>query len=204
MATRLPMGSSASGRTLRFGAFEFDVQTGELRKHGLRVRLQGQPVEVLMMLLQQPGELVTREELQRRLWSGDTYVDFEQSLNAVMKRLRAALGDSADAPRFVETIARRGYRFIAPVGPPAEEIPPPSPAAAQDQLVESPAPSQSVAAAHRWVSPMVAAALVILIGILLLGTNGRFRKRNVSDSIRSLAVLPLANLSGDSAQDYFV
>src|SRR5580704_15763328 len=105
-----------------FGAFEFNPETGELRKHGLRIKMRGQPIEVLTVLLQHPGEAVTREELQKRLWSADIYVDFEHSLNAAIKRLRAALGDSADAPRFIETLAGRGYRFIAPLSQPAEDV----------------------------------------------------------------------------------
>ncbi len=100
---------------LRFGAFELDPRAGELRKHGMKVRLQGQPIEILAMLLECPGEVVTREELQERLWSADTFVDFEQGLNAAIKRLRAALDDEADNPSFIETLPRRGYRFIATV-----------------------------------------------------------------------------------------
>ena len=110
--------SGVPRRVARFAAFEFDLGTGELRKHGLRIKLNGQPVDVLTMLIEHAGEVVTREELQKRLWASDTYVDFEHSLNAAIKRLRAALGDSADAPRFVETLARQGYRFIAPLSPP--------------------------------------------------------------------------------------
>ncbi len=105
----------ATGRIVRFAAFEFDIKTGELRKHGLRIKLQGQPISVLTMLIEHAGESVTRDELQKRLWPADTYVDFEHSLNAAIKRLRAALGDSADAPRYVETLPRQGYRFIAPL-----------------------------------------------------------------------------------------
>src|SRR5438477_12602262 len=100
---------------MRFGAYDFEPYSGELRKEGMRVRLEGQPVAILRMLLERPGELVTREELQKQLWPADTFVDFEHSLNAAIKRLRAALSDSADHPRQVETLARRGYRFIAPV-----------------------------------------------------------------------------------------
>src|SRR5438067_3771786 len=100
---------------MRFGAYDFEPYSGELRKEGMRVRLEGQPVAILRMLLERPGELVTREELQKQLWPADTFVDFEHSLNAAIKRLRAALSDSADHPRYVETLARRGYRFIAPV-----------------------------------------------------------------------------------------
>jgi DNA-binding winged helix-turn-helix (wHTH) protein/WD40 repeat protein len=100
---------------LRFGAFEFDARAGELRKGGRKVKLQGQPIQILGLLLQEPGEVITREELQKKLWPSDTFVDFEHSLNAAIKRLRDALDDSATTPRYVETLARRGYRFIYPV-----------------------------------------------------------------------------------------
>ncbi len=108
---------------VRFGVFELDLRAGELRKNGVKIKLQEQPLQVMGMLLARPGEVVTREELQRKLWSSDTFVDFEHSLNAAVKRLREALGDSADNPRFVETLPRHGYRFIAPVDrsqPPVE------------------------------------------------------------------------------------
>src|SRR5579864_9687206 len=110
---------SSPQRTRRFGLFEFDARSGDLRKQGRKVRLEGQPVRILIKLLDRPGELITREELQRELWPADTFVNFEQSLNAAVKRLRHALGDSPDNSRFVETLARRGYRFIAPVSHPA-------------------------------------------------------------------------------------
>ena len=116
---------TSHARLVRFGAFEFDRHTLELRKHGLKIKLSGQPMEVLAMLLASPGDLVTREELQKRLWPHDTIVEFEHSINAAVKTLRRALGDSADAPRYIETLARRGYRFIGR----AESIEPtPSPA----------------------------------------------------------------------------
>ena len=98
-----------------FGAFEFDPHTGELRKHGMKLKLHGHAIDALAILLEHPGELVTREELRKRLWSADTFVDFEHSLNAAVKRLREALDDSADKPRFIETLPRHGYRFIAPL-----------------------------------------------------------------------------------------
>ena len=107
--------SSSVAPTLRFGVFELDPKAGELRKRGMKIRLQGQPVDILVMLLQRPGETVTREELQENLWPADTFVDFEQGLNNAMKRLRAALDDDAESPHFIETLPRRGYRFIAPV-----------------------------------------------------------------------------------------
>jgi DNA-binding winged helix-turn-helix (wHTH) protein/Tol biopolymer transport system component len=105
-----------STRIIRFGAFEVDAQPGELKRRGLRVKLQEQPFQVLVALLERPGEIVTREELHKRLWPSDTFVDFDHSLNAAIKRLRDALGESAEAPIFVETMARRRYRFVGPVG----------------------------------------------------------------------------------------
>ena len=107
--------SAKNATTYRFGVFEFDSQTAELRKNGIKLKLQDQPSQVLLKLLQCSGELVTREELRSILWPRDTFVDFENGLNTAVKRLRDALGESADAPVFIETMARRGYRFIAPV-----------------------------------------------------------------------------------------
>ena len=115
-----------SGR-VRFGIFEADLHTGELRKRGARIRLQQQPFHVIGVLLARPGELVTRDELQAKLWTADTFVDFDHGLNKAINKIREALGDSAESPRFVETVARRGYRFIADVE--TVEIEPVSPAA---------------------------------------------------------------------------
>lgn len=115
-ANQVPAGSNGNlGEIVRFGVYELDLHAGELRRNGIKVKLQEQPFQVLTMLLERPGEVISREELQRRLWPADTYVDFDHSLNAAVKRLRDALRDSADNPRFVETLARRGYRFVAPV-----------------------------------------------------------------------------------------
>src|SRR5438445_11589126 len=107
--------SPAKSNVVRFGIYEFEPHAKELRRGGLRVHLDGQPIAILKMLLDRPGELVTREELQKELWPADTFVDFEHSLNAAAKRLRAALNDSAEHPRYIETLSRRGYRFIAPL-----------------------------------------------------------------------------------------
>ena len=104
-----------STRTVRFGVFEVDLDRSELRKQGLRVRLQEQPFQVLAALLSSPGEVVTREELIHRLWPDGTVVDFDRGLNAAVTRLRQALSDSAETPRYIETVARRGYRFVGPV-----------------------------------------------------------------------------------------
>jgi DNA-binding winged helix-turn-helix (wHTH) protein len=119
----------------RFGIFEADSATGELRRSGIRVKLHAQPFQVLFLLLQRPGEVLTREEICRELWPGDTFVDYEHGVNSAINRLREALGDKAASPRFVETLARRGYRFVAPV----ERIgiaPPQSPS---PQITEDPA-----------------------------------------------------------------
>ncbi len=104
-----------AGRIVRFGVFELDLVAGELRKSGLRIRLQEQPFQVLALLLERPGDVVTREELRQKLWPADTFVDFDHSLNTAINKLREALGDSASSPRYVETLARRGYRFLATV-----------------------------------------------------------------------------------------
>ncbi len=101
----------------RFGPFEVDLHTHELWEHGTRIRLVGQPFEILALLLSKPGELVTREELRARLWPGDTFVDFNHGLNAAVNKLREALSDSAESPRYIETLPRRGYRFIAIIEP---------------------------------------------------------------------------------------
>jgi Tol biopolymer transport system component/DNA-binding winged helix-turn-helix (wHTH) protein len=120
---------SSTERIVRFGVFELDLRTGELRKAGVKLGLQDQPLHVLTMLLERPGELVTREELKERLWPAQTFVDFEQGLNAAVKRLRAVLGDSADTPRYIETLPRRGYRFIGAMDRPplAQPLPQPAP-----------------------------------------------------------------------------
>src|SRR5580765_5536988 len=114
-----------SAQIVRFGTFEADLQTGELRKNGLKVPLQGQPFQVFAILLQRSGKLVTREELRLKVWPEDTFVDFDHGLNTAITKIRTALGDQADNPRFVETMPRRGYRFIGEVREPSS--PPPSP-----------------------------------------------------------------------------
>ena len=122
--------STQKARVIRFGVFELDLQAGELRKSGIKIKLQEQPLQILALLLEHPGQVITREELQQRLWLADTFVDFEHGLNNSVKKLRQALGDDSDNPRFVETLPRRGYRLIVPItggvpsaGQPAEEVP---------------------------------------------------------------------------------
>src|SRR5580693_6133059 len=110
----MPESSRLAGRR-RFGVFEVDLRAGELRKHGQKIRLQEQPFQVLVMLVEHAGEVVSREDLQKKLWTADTFVDFDHGLNKAINKIREALGDSAESPRFVETVSRRGYRFLAEV-----------------------------------------------------------------------------------------
>jgi TolB-like protein/DNA-binding winged helix-turn-helix (wHTH) protein/Tfp pilus assembly protein PilF len=192
---------------VRFGAFELDMRTGELRKSGVRISLPDQPFQLLKTLLDRPGDLVTRDELRQRLWSAETFVDFEHGLNAAVRRLRDALGDSADVPRFVETLPRRGYRFIAPVirQPMADETPPSRPAA-ESNGETSPTPIATPArrltrAFAVWVATftLVAAALWASgYGLWSSATNpgGPVSGRSM------LAVLPFANMTGDADQEY--
>lgn len=114
-ATLKGMSSDGAARSYKFGTFEADAATGELRRQGLRIKLNSQPFQILLLLLERPGELVTREEISRRLWPEGTFVDYEHGVNSAVNRIREALGDTAGNPRFVETLARRGYRFVAPV-----------------------------------------------------------------------------------------
>lgn len=109
------MTDTEPARRYRFGGFEADASTGELRRQGIRIKLHAQPFQVLMMLLERPGEVLSREEISRALWSDGTFVDYDHGVNSAVNRIREALGDAANSPRFVETLARRGYRFIAPV-----------------------------------------------------------------------------------------
>ena len=187
-------GRSVPTQSIRFGLFEFDPHCGELRKQGIKIRLQGQPVEILSMLLACPGELVTRDELQKKLWPDDTFVDFDPSLNAAIKRLRAALGDSAETPRFIETLARRGYRFIAPVD------------ARGTDSAEPPAAPPPISPRPRFFLPLtlLATALVALGAALYLGkvVDGSGRD-NSSKRIESLLVLPLKSPANDPEEAYF-
>lgn len=154
-----------NGRVLQFGAFELETGTGEIRKHGTKVRLQGKPLQLLQALLDRPGGVVTREELRDRLWAADTFVDFESGLNTAMNRLRLALGDSADRPRYVETLARSGYRFVAMVS----ESRTPLPGGKLDETEGQAAPPLRVDEGRRksyrgWLVAGLAASVAILSG----------------------------------------
>jgi TolB-like protein/DNA-binding winged helix-turn-helix (wHTH) protein len=196
-------------RAFRFGVFELDLPAGELRKNGLRVRLQGQPIQVLAMLLEHPGEVVSREELHKKLWSADTFVDFDHGLNKAINKVRDALGDSAESPRFVETIARRGYRFLADVKA-ADVVPASSP-----ELASSLQPAAETRGREDLASklpivehflPAIAWKTLVFVLVLLVASLSIWKFRSgdrPSPVIRSLAVLPLESLSSDASQDYF-
>jgi TolB-like protein/DNA-binding winged helix-turn-helix (wHTH) protein/tetratricopeptide (TPR) repeat protein len=183
-------------RVVRFGVFELDRRSGELRREGVRIRLQEQPLRVLDALLEAAGEPVAREALRQRLWPDDTFVDFDNGLNRAINRLRAALGDEAGNPRFIETLERRGYRFIAPVATPEADLPAGT-AIAPEALRE-----ERGAGGKPWIGAAAAAAALAAVTFAVM-TAWRRDRAPQRPAIRSLAVLPLANLTGDPAQDYF-
>ena len=181
----------STSRRLAFGTFEADLHSGELRKGGVRLRLQAQPFQLLVMLLERPGELVTREEICQKLWSTDTFVDFDRSLGTAINKIREVLEDSATEPRFVETLPRRGYRFIAPVVPVVES--------SQDRS-SLPLGSTTNKEEHR--SPLsrrliwISACVVLVASALVAWYSLR------PHPIESIAVLPLASLSADPSQQF--
>jgi TolB-like protein/DNA-binding winged helix-turn-helix (wHTH) protein/Flp pilus assembly protein TadD len=209
---------------VRFGTYEVSFQSGEVRKAGLRIRVQQQPMKLLEILLEHPGEVVTREELRSRVWADESFGDFDQAVNIAIAKLRSALGDSAENPRFIETLPKRGYRFIADVSVVDADARPKRPESAAGDLSATEATEvkdkgdnnndnnkdklqgTGLAVAPkrrlwltRWV--IVAMTLVLILPILfvfLLRSRGR-----APAGIRSLAVLPLDNLSGDASQNYF-
>ena len=227
------MASSFRDPVIRFAVYEVDLRSGELRKSGARVRLQEKPLRVLTTLLERPGELVTRDELRDALWPADISVDFDIGLNNAVNRLRSALSDSADNPRYIETVGRRGYRFIFPVTP----IPvPASPLPGGERVAGSPAtgavsiapfsreviaaptqesrslqppavprtlePATAQSRRPRWIRIGVSGAAVAAFGVIItvIAQQPSWHSRLTS---RSIAVLPLANYSGDPTQDYF-
>lgn len=183
--------ASLKRRRVRFGVYEVDPQTGELRKSGDRVSLRPQASKILVMLVDRPGELVTREEIKERIWGSTTFVDFENGLNFSIRQIRAALHDDAHTPRYVETLPRRGYRFIAPVD------------AGQSENRE--APSSSPGKRISWAGVSIAAVVLAAIaGTVELTYPGGWRSRlRGATPISTIAVLPLQNLSGDASQEYF-
>jgi TolB-like protein/DNA-binding winged helix-turn-helix (wHTH) protein/tetratricopeptide (TPR) repeat protein len=200
-----------SVRGYRFGPFELDLHSGELHKRGLRVRLRGRPVEILRLLIERRGDLVDRDTLRARLWAPDTFVDFDHGLNSAMNKLRDALGDPATQARYVETVPKRGYRFVAPVeaviDPPAADGPAgiAAPTAAAASAVVRAAPATAAPVAHRRRWTLVAALVVVLAaaGTLVAGLAWWPVSAKRPDARRMLVVLPFDNLGGDPTQRFF-
>jgi TolB-like protein/DNA-binding winged helix-turn-helix (wHTH) protein/Tfp pilus assembly protein PilF len=192
---------SSSGPRIRAGLFEVDLGSGELHKSGRQVQLQEQPFRVLAMLLEHPGEVVTREELQARLWPAHTFVSFDEGINTAIRKLRVAFGDSADNPRFIETVPRRGYRFVAPVCDVIAEPAQPSDGIAARSAAKLPKTKHP--SVWRWILAASAAALlVVLVSVAYLGRSHAHAKSTAQKRVM-LAVLPFQNMSADPAQDYF-
>jgi TolB-like protein/DNA-binding winged helix-turn-helix (wHTH) protein len=198
---------SSATEVVRFGLFELDLKAGDLSRGGTKIRLPQQPLQLLMALLERPGEVVSREELTRRLWSPDVFVDFEHGLNKSVQKLRDALGDSAESPRYIETIPRVGYRFIAPVSAGMVRV---ETDAEMGSASKAPAaPSVSHASEEMRKSGRRIAGWAWLVGVgglVVVGVISGlyiYRRAHAVEPIRSMAVLPLENLSGDPGQDYF-
>jgi len=179
-------------RVIRFGEFELDPTSGELHQNGHKIPFAPKAFELLRALVERPGQAVTREELRAKLWAADTFVEFDDSLNHTVKKLRQALGDSAENPQFIETLPRYGYRFVAPVGTPTAPT-------------LSPEPRRRRRRARTAIALGVVLVLVLaaLLAFNVGGRRSRLPSRASEPPIRSLAVLPLSNLSGDPQQDYF-
>src|SRR6202795_2236325 len=208
---KCPMESPPPNSVVRFGTYEVSLWSGEVRKEGLRIRVQQQPMKLLEILLEHPGEVVTREKLRGRVWPNESFGDFDQALNIAIGKLRSALGDAAENPRFIETLPKRGYRFIADVSvvdADAGPIKQPEHAAGDLPATDPERKIQGAGLAGapkrrlwptRWI--IVTLALVLSLPILAIWL---FRSRGPAPTgIRSLAVLPLDNLSGDASQNYF-
>jgi TolB-like protein/DNA-binding winged helix-turn-helix (wHTH) protein/Flp pilus assembly protein TadD len=188
---------------VRFGIFDLDVQARSLHKAGIRIKLQTQPFDILVFLISKRGEVVTRDELQRQLWPADTFVDFEHSVNTAVMRLRDALGDSPENPRFIETVPRCGYRFIAPVEWPAEASSPPLEDVQWNEKRKE--PKGRAGKLDLWTVGLIIAALVTIgvVSLSFLCLRERLFARPSTPHIQSLVVLPFVNLAGNADQDYF-
>ena len=179
--------------TIRFGVFEVDLNSGELRKQGVRIKLQEQPFQALVALIEHPREVVTRDDFQKRLWPGGIVVDFDRGLNKAINRVREALGDDADNPRFIETVPQRGYRFLVQVEASAPAEPPLSGPA--PEIVRTAASGRARRRRFLAIAGALVSLLLVSIGYRLLPSRQR--------PVESIAVLPLENLSGNPAQEYF-
>jgi TolB-like protein/DNA-binding winged helix-turn-helix (wHTH) protein/Tfp pilus assembly protein PilF len=216
------MGPTAQRRIARFGVFEADFESRQLTKNGFRIRLQEKPFQLLMLLLERQGVVLTREELKEKLWPCDTFVEFDVGLNTTVKKLRGALNDSADNPRFVETVPRVGYRFVAPVSvarPESASVVDPevavpageesfesmvSAVASSDATPKPKLPSKNAAPTFNRLSLLVWAALAVVVLLTGFALRLRFKSALATQpgSIQSIVVLPLQNLSADPSQEY--
>src|SRR6202030_1169162 len=179
----------AARGTVRFGAFELDFRASELRKQGAKVKLQEQPFQILQVLLQHPGDIVTREELQQKIWPSDTFVDFDHGLYNAIRRLREALCDSAENPRFIEALSRRGYRWKVPVD-------------IEQETAASPSPNSARSSWRGRRAFALAVMLVLVLGGYFSWRQLRARAQSPAGKIM-LVVLPFQNLTGDPSQEYF-
>lgn len=198
--------AKSSGNCYRFGLFEADGRTGELRKQGRSLKLRGRPFDILLLLLQHQGDIVTREELRQQLWAADTFVDFDHGLNSAVNRLREALGDSAETPRFIETLPRRGYRFIAPaVAAPAALVAPFQVASASPITVDAVEPVSPSSSVRTRTSPLPwLLGLGALVVVLIAAGLYRYARPSSppASSKTTIAVLPFENLSNDADQEF--
>jgi TolB-like protein/DNA-binding winged helix-turn-helix (wHTH) protein/Tfp pilus assembly protein PilF len=210
--------NSTQVRRIRFGSFEVDLRSSELFKNGIRIKLQDQPFQILAILLDRPGELISREELYKRLWSENTFVDFDAGLNAAIRRLRDALSESAEEPRYIETVPRHGYRFIgetekiggdvdsvsADACPPINLTTTPDALSDSSALVPEPVePSRKNRVLYLLTAAAIAAILILAVAMSTISWRRRIFQTHASPRIQSIAVLPLQNLSGDPSQEYF-
>jgi TolB-like protein/DNA-binding winged helix-turn-helix (wHTH) protein/Tfp pilus assembly protein PilF len=201
--------ADSTATSYRFGLFEVDGRTGELRKQGRPVKLRGRPFDILLLLLARGGDVISRDELRQQLWQADTFVDFDHGLNSAMNRLRETLGDSAENPRFIETLPKRGYRFIAPIEVPvpsapsavdAAAVPPPSPSVAAVPTPPSSIGTLSFPSRAILLLASFALAVAVVVAALYLKIG---RPAAPSSSRTTLAVLPFQNLSNDAEQEFF-
>ena len=204
--------ADSPGTSYRFGLFEVDCRTGELRKQGRQLKLRGRPFDILVLLLARGGDVITREELRQQLWQADTFVDFDHGLNSAINRLREALGDSAENPRFIETLPKRGYRFIAPIEVPSVDVasaasapppPPPLPPPSSSLLPEpTPSAPHQLSPPSRAILLLASGALAIAVVVAALYLKVA-RAPAATSSRMTLAVLPFQNLSNDAEQEFF-
>ncbi|HZD08959.1 MAG TPA: winged helix-turn-helix domain-containing protein, partial [Candidatus Limnocylindrales bacterium] len=188
-------------RSYEFGVFTVDLPGGELRKHGVRLKVQERPFQLLVCLLERPGEIISRDELRQRLWPDGTFVDFDHNISSAINKLRTVLNDSASNPRFIETVGSRGYRFLADV----KRICPASSQIPDQETPEVPMTAAATASPRHGLWKVVA-GIALILSALVAGyfQLGRKTSKSIAPATRVMvAVLPFQNLTGDAGQDYF-